>query len=375
MRMKPSRLFCLTILLVSLSGCASGASAPSSGSTEDDATSVRKVVYSQTPEMKQLAERARRLGNEVYPKILTLFEDDTLNSKSPRQFDIIFKKRLKGHHPATTKLKTIYLSAESFVEILRSEPSEVDGLLIHEMAHVAQQYRGFAPIYWPKAPFRWEEGMADYVRYKLGDTNSWSCPQCSVMYPHYKSGYWCAGAFLLYVDNTYGSNVIRRLNVQLRGGSYSDGFFAEATGKSLQSLWAEFQKTSAFTPIAGDINKLGDALGREISTSRRDLYARFETYLHERRPDPLAQMAREYLLDLSRQRQLPGCAQGGGLWLSSGIPDDRGPEGYPVSRTFYGQKWHDATLYHYLVVRASKDSAWILEKVWQTRPDGQIIHQ
>jgi len=75
--MTPSRLFCLTILLVSLSECAIGASAPSSTRTEDDATSVRKVVYSQTPEMKQLAERARRLGNEVYPKILTLFDDDT----------------------------------------------------------------------------------------------------------------------------------------------------------------------------------------------------------------------------------------------------------------------------------------------------------
>src|SRR5205823_4077794 len=148
----------------------------------------------------------------------------------------VFKERLElretGPTPSYSYGTTICLSADWLTPDpanpgwFEKNPANLDIFLIHEMAHVAQQYKSKAPSYW-------QEGVADYVRYKLGYTNGWSCPQCSVKYPHYTSGYWCAGAFLLYLDATYGSNVVRQLNTELRRGSYSEAIFAKATGMHL----------------------------------------------------------------------------------------------------------------------------------------------
>src|SRR6202040_3620424 len=55
---------------------------------------------------------------------------------------------------------------------------------------------------------------------------------------------------LMYVEATYGTKVIRQFNGALRQGSYSDAFFAQATGKGIDALWADFQKTAAYQPSA-----------------------------------------------------------------------------------------------------------------------------
>src|SRR5207244_1120657 len=108
-----------------------------------------------------------------------------------------------------------------------SNPDNLDKILIHEMVHVAQSF---------KVASYWREGLADYVRYKLGYTNGWACPQCSEDYPHYTSGYWCAGAFLLWMDAIYGTKLIHELNQALRRGSYSEELFSIVTGKTLAEL-------------------------------------------------------------------------------------------------------------------------------------------
>ncbi len=89
------------VLVGVLSACASsqtqrGANA-SIRSSQADKPCVRKVDFSAAPELKELAERARQIGNEVYPKILALVMEDT--SKAPHEFDIVFKKRLKPNEP------------------------------------------------------------------------------------------------------------------------------------------------------------------------------------------------------------------------------------------------------------------------------------
>src|SRR6266542_6306843 len=62
---------------------------PSTNNTQSGKASVRKVDFSEAPEAKELAEHARRIGIEVYPKILALLADGA--SKLPRQFDIVLK--------------------------------------------------------------------------------------------------------------------------------------------------------------------------------------------------------------------------------------------------------------------------------------------
>ena len=105
----------------------------STNNTQSRKRSVRKVDLSGAPEVEALAERARRVGNEMYPKILALLADGS--SKLPRQFDIVFKKHLEGNFGQTVGA-TINLRAEWFAK----NPTDLDATLIHEMSHVAQKY-------------------------------------------------------------------------------------------------------------------------------------------------------------------------------------------------------------------------------------------
>src|SRR5437667_10209424 len=105
----------------------------STNNTQSGKASVRNVDFSEVPEAKELAESARRIGNEMYPKILALLADGA--SKLPPQFDIVFKKRLEGNFGQTVGA-TINLRAEWFAK----NPTDLDATLIHEMSHVAQKY-------------------------------------------------------------------------------------------------------------------------------------------------------------------------------------------------------------------------------------------
>src|SRR5579872_2298757 len=244
---------------------------------------VRRVDYSEVPEMQGLAERTRRVGNEMYPKVCALLAEDS--SKPPKHFDIVLRKHVAvrahgmGMSNGYVSGTTVCLDAH----FLEQNSNDLVAMLVHEMAHVAQQYRItlWGVSIWTRAPFYWEEGIADYACQKLVYTNGWNCPPCSAQFPHYTSGYSCAAAFLMYVETGHGSNVVRRLNSELRRGSYSDKFFARATGKNLDALWTEFEKTPVFTPVALGLNRLCEALGYVDGKPPRDIDARFEFYLQQ----------------------------------------------------------------------------------------------
>lgn len=258
----------------------------------------------------------------------------------------------------------VHLNADWFSK----NPTNLDMVLVHEMAHVAQRYKS-------EAPFYWKEGIADYVRYKLDYTNGWSGPQCSAEYPHYTSGFWCTGAFLLFVDSIYGSNVIRHLNSELHQGSYSDAFFDKVVGKNLDQLWAEFQKTSAFTPTAAAVNRLHQALGFVAGKPPKDIDARFEAYVKQNPGVGLALDAAEFLTGLQKKGQLPGILSGEHGQISFGIPEEGYSAAYPASLTLFGRKTGDSSTYNYTVVRSSKESGWKLQKAWRTGPDGSVIEE
>jgi hypothetical protein len=199
--------------------------------------------------VEYLVERARTLAEREYPRMVALLCERKRHA--PKTFTIVFKS-LPSRNTAETggKPVTIAMNADYFARRrgqtnwVARHPETFDMVLLHEMAHVIQQY-GRA-----KVPAFWAEGMADYARYRLGHTNGWSGPKCSEAYPDYKAGYHCAGAFLLYLDQQHGSNLVQRLNTELRGGKYSDAFFRKQTGRSLDGLWKEFRESTRFAPAA-----------------------------------------------------------------------------------------------------------------------------
>jgi Peptidase of plants and bacteria len=381
------------------------ASLPATG-----AESVRKVKFSGTPERPELAEHVRQIGNEFYPKILALFPDDA--PKVAQRFDIIFKP-LKSHNSGETDasgakiyLNSDYLTNNPAVQNwIGNNITNFDKVFIHEMAHMAQRYKTGARI-----PFYWEEGMADYVRFKLGYTHGWECAECSAEYPHYISGYTCMGAFLLYIDATCGPKVIRQLHTELRRGSYSDAFFPKTTGSSLDTLWAQFQNTPAFTPTAAQADKVLKEIGYLDGKPPKDITARFKTYVQQHGdPDviqffkyvdalPATDMygrslkeiqnqlriylyfiqpggAPEALLrKMLKQGELPGFAKSDHGWVLGALNlAEMDPSSFPAYRTLHCKRNKELSTYHYTFVHPSSDAAWTLQKAWQTNPDGVIV--
>jgi hypothetical protein len=276
-------------------------------------SAVRSVDVRDAPEAQALAERARQIGDEWYPKIRRLLGDGSL--ELPRQFDIVVREHLGRPRSAgegeevggVACRETVFLNAGWLCD----HPEALDHVMIHEMAHVAQNYPGFAyrhawewyahylaftaahPFkpYPPAEPTYWTEGIADYVFARIsGHTNFSNCPQCDESSPNYKMGYACAASFLLYLDANYGSDFTRQLNAALRRGTYSEKYFFDATGKPLEELWDDFQRTRGYTPIAAEYNELEQALGYSEGKPPKDLPLRLEKYLSSH-PDIKAYVA------------------------------------------------------------------------------------
>jgi hypothetical protein len=117
----------LFLLLLSsfLTGCATNSLVIGDKSAESNHGFIRKIDYSNVPQIRELAERARAIGNENYPKILALLTNDS--SKFPQQFDIVFKRHLRlrqfgEQEPAGYVVgTTIYLDVDVFLNPTNSD--------------------------------------------------------------------------------------------------------------------------------------------------------------------------------------------------------------------------------------------------------------
>jgi hypothetical protein len=84
--------------------------------------------------------------------------------------------------------------------------------------------------------------------------------------------------------------------------------------------------------------------------------------------------AQEVLHQLKMQGRLPGWRgtdQGTVMLKTQG----RGPEPYPVARTFKCRKNSGKEIYIYTVVKASADSDWELKRAWETNAKGRLIKE
>lgn len=381
--------------------------APTGKSPAEPAGSVRKVDFGKASDLKELADHARVFADEMYPKVCALLADEGANP--PRQFDIVLQP-LKSRNTGEAHLEARRIHINS--DYLTNHPARLEKfekVLVHEMAHLAQQYQYRRPFFWssrlrPQAG--WEEGIADYVLYQLLGTNGWDCPQCDTRYPHYTSGYTCTGAFLLYVEATCGSNIVQQLNRRLRRGSYSDAFFIGTTGRSLDDWWAEFQRTPAFKPGAMEMFNLQQALGyvdnrppRNVAArfnryvdqhadaftrqavnsgrlngkSLRDLRARMGVYLYFTQPGGTAE---QFLTRLRDQGELPGYAKDEKGSLSTFLKfEEMESRTFPATRTLVCGKQGDSSKYHYTVVRSSAESDWKLQKAWRSAADESVLEE
>jgi hypothetical protein len=301
-------------------------------------------------------------------------------SEAPAHFDIVFqnhasvKTLMNGTSGGFMKRGKIYLG----LDWLTNSPQQLAPYLVHEVAHVAQNYD------WPRTPAHWSEGLADYAHFKLGYTNSWACAECSALYPLYTSGYCCAAAFLFFVEANYDPQIPMQLNHALSKGTYSDEFFKKRTGKDLAELWTAFQQTPAFNPSATEILKLEDSLGYEnghpTSRTKPDAQskitrARMLAVVAEQPGGAVLVGAYKFLAELREKGQLPGWRKDekGHLDLLLNQKDLPKSLQYPIHCTVKLIKDRDGFIYHFSLTRESEAAVWTLEKAWCTDNSDRLI--
>jgi hypothetical protein len=184
------------------------------------------IDTSETPELKDWAEKLRPVVEQWYPTIVEYLPSEGYTA--PRQLSITFKN-MDG--VAYTRGTRIVCAAAWF----KAHPDD-QGAVIHELAHVVQQYRGGGNPGWLV------EGVADYIRWIKYEPEA-KRPRPDPRRAKYTDSYRTTAAFLEYVAAAHEHEVVVRLNQAMRQGRYRPELWKEYTGKTVDELWEAYVKT------------------------------------------------------------------------------------------------------------------------------------
>ena len=163
---------------------------------------------------------------------------------APRKFAITIKPTdgVAGTNDTDVTVNSAWVEEQ----LRRPDWNEAAGAVIHELAHVVQQYKGSGNPGWLV------EGVADYHRWfhyeplahrpKLQDRNA-----------KYSDSYQTTAGFLEYVVKNHNHEFVVRMNAAMREGRYHQELWHEYTGQTVQELWDEYSK-SVLSPPA-NVNK------------------------------------------------------------------------------------------------------------------------
>jgi len=199
---------------------------------------------SETPDLQPWVEaRLRPVCEQWYPKIAAMLP--SVGYTAPRRMSITFRKDMRG--VAATSGTRIVCAGDWF---RRNLAGEAAGAVVHELVHVVQRYdrvRGGQPN-----PGWLVEGVADYIRWFHFEPPG-QRPRPNPATAHYTDSYRTTAAFLNFVAETSGGEIIQELNAAMREGRYTEGLWKEATGKTVDVLWADYVRSLGGQP-ADDSN-------------------------------------------------------------------------------------------------------------------------
>ena len=353
--------------IVGLLICVGGQSSCSRFARETVHTPAVRVDSSSAPELAEQGERLRQVAIVVYPEILRITGD--VSSRTPRSFNIAFTND-PGGNVGQAVGRTIYLNAYYIATPLRPDgvlrnAADLDAILVHEMTHVAQQYDASASVHWT-------EGMADYMCARLGYTNALNCAHCSASYPHYRSGYQCAAAFLAFLEEQYCPRIVPELHQRLRRGSYGDDFFRGMCGKDLAQLWLEFQQTAAYPASARQSLELQTTLGFQNGKAPPDILRRTESHFKLQEGSLTNSLAS--LLALKTSGRLPGFvgAERASATLTSESFGEQMPGVHPFAVTWWMRKTGEASWYAFTVEQRGEGEPWELQVAQRVSSDYRV---
>lgn len=180
------------------------------------------------PEMKEWFENVAKVCEKQYPMLC-----DELKSEGytpPTRITMTLKKDYNG---------VAYAQGSKIVGSVGYFEKHKDdvGAFVHETAHCVQQYRGRGNPGWLV------EGVADYVRFF-----KYEAKKPAKLQPEkakYDGSYRTTAAFLDFLVETQDKEIVRKLNETMRKGKYADTIWKDLTGKTVEELGREWQKSLA----------------------------------------------------------------------------------------------------------------------------------
>jgi hypothetical protein len=190
--------------------------------------------YTQMPELKDWINASLKpVCVKWYPIIVKMLAAKGIDA--PKRFSITFRPNMRG--VAATGGTRIYCAGRWFKQNLQGEAV---GAVVHEMVHVAQQYR---PVRGGRRNPSWMvEGLADYIRWFCYEPKS-KRPRVNPARAKYTDSYRTTAAFMNYAVENYDKDIVRKFNAAMRQGKYAPELWKKYTGKTIDELWAEFIKT------------------------------------------------------------------------------------------------------------------------------------
>jgi hypothetical protein len=190
------------------------------------------VDTSMAPDMAEWGMQARDLCKTWYPSLLKLLPSKGF--QPPLTTRIKFVEKINGGVGVTVDTD-IQISAAH----VRTRP-DAFGVVIHELAHVAQGYAAaLAENGGPRPPTWLMEGIADYIRFYHYEANG-PPHRIDPKTASYTDSYQTTAMFFFWIEQTHARDFVKKLNADIRLGKYNEGLFKHYTGQNLDQLWQQF---------------------------------------------------------------------------------------------------------------------------------------
>ncbi len=190
------------------------------------------------PDLEAWAEKELQpVVQEWYPKLVAMLPSEGYSA--PAKVTLKFRNDMGGL-PASAGGGQINLNSTWFRKELKREAL---GSVVHEMVHIVQAYgRGKN-----RAPAWIVEGIPDYIRWFLYEPQSKGAEITvrNLETAKFDASYRITGNFLNWIVQTYGKDVVVKLNAAARNGEYTMQTWQDLTGKSVEELAAEWKKANA----------------------------------------------------------------------------------------------------------------------------------
>lgn len=164
---------------------------------------------------------------QVYPSLVKTFDKG-----APREVRIHIDPEFKGIAAASGG--KIMINDQWMID----RPEDID-IVTHEAMHVVQRYPQGAGPGWVT------EGIADYARFHFGVNNDkagWALP----VYEEgqsYTDSYRVTARFFVWIDEKVSKGLIKKLDDTMRRGEYSEDFWVQQTGQTVDQLWVSYTQS------------------------------------------------------------------------------------------------------------------------------------